>query len=333
MRTRGENNLHPFFDFLARYVRKLHSDRHIKNTLSSNPGMSFLDMIGASDIAYVVTLVKNSYALWSYDPAGEDEELPKALFTRGETKKREFGKTTMSKDGIKFFQKGMKNWKKTFSARDDPVYRSMKENWDKWLADDSGAVDSRGWRRKSIHKLLGTREEDNASASGDEGSDGEENNSGAESEDNADDHGYSYDSDGEVGGYIKSGGENRDMSVARSGQQGTTDFVDDEDEEEDIEDDGGRANYGGYDDSVGEDNKKSPYNDNEECPPLPPLHPVANNRRNALEDDEGDEADKPSDEGEEQLLPKNNKRGRPGAKKKKPAKKTKNTTKEGEVYQ
>ena len=68
MKVQDEINLYPLFDFLARYVRKLHSDRHIKTTLSSNPGMSFLDMIGASDIAYAICVLKNNYAFWSYDP-------------------------------------------------------------------------------------------------------------------------------------------------------------------------------------------------------------------------------------------------------------------------
>ena len=77
----------PIFDFIARYVRKVHSDRHIKSTLSSSPGMSFLDMIGPSDIAYVVTVLKNSKAAWLHDTADKTAAIPKSLFTRGESKK------------------------------------------------------------------------------------------------------------------------------------------------------------------------------------------------------------------------------------------------------
>jgi hypothetical protein len=47
---RTETNLHPFHDFVAQYVRKLHLDQYIKITLEANKGMSFLDVIGASDI-------------------------------------------------------------------------------------------------------------------------------------------------------------------------------------------------------------------------------------------------------------------------------------------
>ena len=156
MKVQDEINLYPLFDFLARYVRKLHSDRHIKMTLSSNPGMSFLDMIGASDIAYVICVLKNNYAFWSYDPTdGGTTTIPKPLYTRGESKKREYGKTTMSKDGMAFFKKGLLNWKKIFNDRECPIYKSMKAGWERWLMDDSCAVDSAGWRRKSIRKFLG----------------------------------------------------------------------------------------------------------------------------------------------------------------------------------
>jgi hypothetical protein len=52
-------NLYPFYNFIMRYVRKLHLDWcHIKTTLEANKGMSFLDMIGASDIAYIICLLE-----------------------------------------------------------------------------------------------------------------------------------------------------------------------------------------------------------------------------------------------------------------------------------
>lgn len=95
------NSLTQFYDFFARYVRKLHSDRHIKNTMASNPGTSFLEMIGASDVAYVICMMKNSMKVWMHDPT-DGTSPPKQLYTRGESKKRQFGKSTMSAEGMKF---------------------------------------------------------------------------------------------------------------------------------------------------------------------------------------------------------------------------------------
>jgi len=58
------NTLHSVYDFLTRYVCKLHSNRYIKKTLAANPGVSFLEIIGPSDVAYVISLVKNSVDVW-----------------------------------------------------------------------------------------------------------------------------------------------------------------------------------------------------------------------------------------------------------------------------
>jgi len=46
--------------FLAKYVRKMHSDSEIKRELKNNKGMSFLDLITPSDIAFVICVVKNA---------------------------------------------------------------------------------------------------------------------------------------------------------------------------------------------------------------------------------------------------------------------------------
>jgi hypothetical protein len=69
-------------------VRKLHSDQYIKATLEANKGMSFLlDMIGASDIAYILCLIKNSMKIWKYDLADTMKTMPKPLFTRGKQRR------------------------------------------------------------------------------------------------------------------------------------------------------------------------------------------------------------------------------------------------------
>ena len=47
------NKLEYLMEFLARYVRKVHSDRYLKKVLTRSPGVSFLDIIGPSDISYI----------------------------------------------------------------------------------------------------------------------------------------------------------------------------------------------------------------------------------------------------------------------------------------
>jgi hypothetical protein len=53
-----------FYHFIAHYVRKVFPDSKIAQQLRSSPGSSFLDMITPSDIAYVLTIVKNGKNGW-----------------------------------------------------------------------------------------------------------------------------------------------------------------------------------------------------------------------------------------------------------------------------
>ncbi len=52
------------YKFIARYVRKVHPDSIITRDLSENVGVSFIDMITPSDIAYVICLVKKGKDMW-----------------------------------------------------------------------------------------------------------------------------------------------------------------------------------------------------------------------------------------------------------------------------
>ena len=66
-------------EFLASYVRVVHADRYYKNLLIKNRGSSYLDIITASDIAYVVSLIKNSDDVWLKRKTA-DGELVKSLY-------------------------------------------------------------------------------------------------------------------------------------------------------------------------------------------------------------------------------------------------------------
>ena len=88
------NGMNQLCEFLARYVRKLHSDRYLKNILRQNIGTSFLDIIGPNNVAYVISLLKNSKEVWLQAPQTEDDEVQegkkkrkKPVFTAGEGKK------------------------------------------------------------------------------------------------------------------------------------------------------------------------------------------------------------------------------------------------------
>ena len=56
----GSNLLNQIVNLIARYVQKVHSDEHIRKVICYSAGRSFLDIIGPSDIVYIVSIIKNS---------------------------------------------------------------------------------------------------------------------------------------------------------------------------------------------------------------------------------------------------------------------------------
>ncbi len=63
----GSDLLDQIFNLITRYVRKVHSDEHIDKVIHYNAGRSFLNIIGPSDIAYIVSIIKNSKSMWDRD--------------------------------------------------------------------------------------------------------------------------------------------------------------------------------------------------------------------------------------------------------------------------
>ncbi len=115
----GSDLLDQIFNLIARYVQKAHSDEHIRKVIMRyNAGRSFLNIIGPSDIAYIVSIIKNSTGMWDQDirmgELGEEakenpEKKMKPLFTSGSGQKRTQGKTLWNLDGMKYFHRAEKN--------------------------------------------------------------------------------------------------------------------------------------------------------------------------------------------------------------------------------
>lgn len=163
----------PLYDFFVRYVRKLHSDQYLKTTLKNNPGKSFLDVIGPSDVAYVIALLKNSVDVWKRDWGEDNTEdiaeiaeqdtqtkktAPKPLFTRGEKVKRKFGRTAWSEEGMEYYKNTLAVWKRMFDRR-QAFYGVMSADWDDWLTEEATVMNPNGWTRKDLQSLLETRSE------------------------------------------------------------------------------------------------------------------------------------------------------------------------------
>jgi hypothetical protein len=82
-----------------------------------NAGRSFLNIIGPSDITYIVSTIKNSKGMWDQDIRMQElseeakenpEKKSKPLFTSGSGQKRTQGKSLWNLDGMKYFHRAKK---------------------------------------------------------------------------------------------------------------------------------------------------------------------------------------------------------------------------------
>ena len=72
----ADKKMGELMEFLVYYARLVHSNRYYRSVLLNNPGATFMDIITASDIAYMITLIKNSQHVWTQqlENAGKDRK-------------------------------------------------------------------------------------------------------------------------------------------------------------------------------------------------------------------------------------------------------------------
>jgi hypothetical protein len=90
----------------------------IRKVIHYSAGRSFLDIIGPSDIVYIVSISKNSKGMWDQDiqmqelgaeAMGNPEKKLKPLFTSRSGQKRAQGKSLWNLEGMKYFHRAEKN--------------------------------------------------------------------------------------------------------------------------------------------------------------------------------------------------------------------------------
>ena len=89
-------------------------------------GRSFLNIIGPSDIAYIVSIIKNRKGMWDQDigmqELGEEaKEIPEKklnlLFTSGSGQKKTQGKSLWNLESMKYFHQAKKNGRRFMIIR------------------------------------------------------------------------------------------------------------------------------------------------------------------------------------------------------------------------
>ena len=83
-KERDPSDLEPVCRFIGKYVKYLHGENTIKKYVGREKGKTFLDMITPSDVAYSISLIKNSQDVWkeSNKISKMPEEVQKNTRTR-----------------------------------------------------------------------------------------------------------------------------------------------------------------------------------------------------------------------------------------------------------
>ncbi len=136
-----ENAFDELFQFIALYVRRLYSNVHLRRSMKRFVNRSFLEMISLSDIAYVLALIKNSQGVWDQDL--REAENPHVLggkeklchiFTSGKGKKRIFGKSVWTREGLEYFYTAEMDWKKVYTTKS--IFSKFATEWEHWEPED-----------------------------------------------------------------------------------------------------------------------------------------------------------------------------------------------------
>jgi len=149
------------YDFLARYVRKVYPDTEIMRDLKNNEGLSFIDKITPSDIAFVISVIKNGRNVWDESirlrNAGmavhaERGDRARPLSTGGKGKKKEDGMSLWSDQGMRYFKKTQKKWISVYV--NEVKKREMYAEFEQWLNEYGKNVKVGKRVNKTLHLVL-----------------------------------------------------------------------------------------------------------------------------------------------------------------------------------
>ena len=151
------------YDFFGRYVRRVHSDNFIRKSLMRLPQTSFVDIIGPSDIVYVISIIKNSGEAWDQDvkmkekgakAMGSGDKKKKPLFTKGEGAKRLKGESLWNNKGRKYFASAEAKWREIYN--DEEQMKVIYNRWEVWIETKGKEINIGDGSRKTFMYVMGT---------------------------------------------------------------------------------------------------------------------------------------------------------------------------------
>ena len=179
-------------DFIARYVRKVHTDKYIRSSMRTMPGHMFLEFIGPSNIAYLLAVFKNGQVVWDQEIQIRDGEPAqkklKPLFSTGDGKKREvgkslwnnhfspshryphyyyyysIGKSLWNNEGRRYFDDMERKWMNNYKSK--AAMMRLNKRWDDWIETKGKEIRVGDGSKKTFHSVMGTWHDKNDDETG-----------------------------------------------------------------------------------------------------------------------------------------------------------------------
>ena len=144
--------------FISNYVSRLYGVNAIRTWLKEHKGKTFLDMMTVSDVAYVISLLKNSWCVWDQDLLVKSEsdmeqekycnrktledpedrrkyEQEYPMFSDGRGLKRTFCGVMWNDEGMQYLAETTQTWGNDRS--DIQEWTLLYEAWDNYVLNNS----------------------------------------------------------------------------------------------------------------------------------------------------------------------------------------------------
>ncbi len=150
---------------MGTYVQRITSNATWNKRMTNEPNRPFFCYVTPSDIAYILSLIKNGKDMWDQtkrrqeNPEARHDKRAKLLFSTGEGERRESGKTVWNNDGLEFFYTAERNWMEVYNSKEQ--FSVLVNGWEIWEPNNKTRKDPiwTKWRRE---------EQDNNKKSGEE---------------------------------------------------------------------------------------------------------------------------------------------------------------------
>jgi hypothetical protein len=147
----------------------VHSDEFICKCLCYAPGRKYLDVIGPGDIAYIVSIIKDSNDMWDQDlrmqelraqAIGSQEKKLKPLFTSGSGQKRAQGKSLWNLEDMIYFHRAETKWRQIYDSKKD--MRVLCNGWERWITTTRSEIKIGDGSKITFKTVMGTLHEDSS---------------------------------------------------------------------------------------------------------------------------------------------------------------------------